>query len=105
MVDSFIERQMKNVAQELFDDKTLRILDSVGKIAAKQGGDNIVENYQLLGMRAIVGLVAAVVAVEAVTSLVGFVVARRSEEQRVERIVRRVLEEERQKEAAQTASK
>ncbi|MBO4353090.1 MAG: hypothetical protein J5818_06315 [Eggerthellaceae bacterium] len=97
MNSSFIERQMENAAKEMFDDKTIRIMKSVGKIASKQGGGNAIENYQLLGKRALIALGVVVVAAQVTTSAIGFVVSRKSEEQRIERVVRRVLEEERQK--------
>ena len=97
MINSIIEQQVQNAAQELLDDKTIKILKGVRRIASKQGGENAIENYQLLGKRTLIALGITIVAVQAVSSAVGFVVSRKSEEQRIERIVRRVLEEERQK--------
>ena len=97
MINSIIEQQVQNAAQELLDDKTIKILKGVRRIASKQGRENAIENYQLLGKRTLIALGITIVAVQAVSSAVGFVVSRKSEEQRIERIVRRVLEEERQK--------
>ena len=97
MITSIVEQQVQNAAQELLDDKTVKILKGVRRLASKQGGDNAIENYQLLGKRTLIALGITIVAVQAVSSAVSFVVSRKSEEQRIERIVRRVLEEERQK--------
>lgn len=80
----------------MFDDKAVRIVKSLSRLAAKQGGESTLENYQLLGKRALIILGVAIVAVQVTTSVVGFVTSRKSEEQRIERVVRRVLEEERQ---------
>ena len=100
MASSLIERQVENAVQDMFDDKAVRIVKSVSRMAARQGGESTIQNYQLLGKRALIVLGVVVVAVQVTTSAVGFVVSRRSEEQRIERVVRRVLEEERQKEKA-----
>lgn len=97
MNSSFVERQVENAVKDMFDDKTIRIVKGVGKIASKQGGSNVIENYQLLGKRALIALGIVVVAAQVTTSAVSFVVSRKTEEQRIERIVRRILEEERQK--------
>ena len=97
MITSIVEQQVHNAAQELLDDKTVKILKGVRRLASKQGGENVIENYQLLGKRTLIALGITIVAVQAVSSAVSFVVSRKSEEQRLERIVRRVLDEERQK--------
>ena len=97
MITSIVEQQVQNAAQELLDDKTVKILKGVRRLASKQGGENAIENYQLLGKRTLIVLGVTIVAVQAVASVVGFVVSRKSEEQRIERIVRRAIEEERQK--------
>ena len=97
MASSIIERQVENAVQDMFDDKAVRFMKGVSKMASKQGGESILENYQLLGKRALIVLGAVIVAVQLTTSAVGFIASRKSEEQRIERVVRRVLEEERQK--------
>lgn len=102
MTSSLIERQVENAVQNMLDDKTVRIVKGVSKIAAKQGGQSTIENYQLLGKRAFIALGIAVVGVQVAASLIGFVASRKSEEQRIERVVRRVLEEERQKAEAES---
>ena len=101
MASTFIERQMENAVQDLLDDKAIRIVRGVRKMAAKQGGETTIENYQLLGKRTLIALGAVIVTVQITTSVIGFVASRKSEEQRVERIIRRVLEEERQKDEAE----
>ena len=94
MDNVFIERQVQRAVWEALGDRGVRLLNGIRKIAAKQGGENAIQNYQLLGKRTLVAAVVAVVAVQAVTSTVGYVVARRNEDKRIEKIVRRVLEEE-----------
>ena len=101
MTGSLIERQVENAVQDMFDDKAVRIVKGVSRMAAKQGGESILQNYQLLGKRALIVLGAVIVTVQVTTSVVGFVMSRRSEEQRIERVVRRVLEEERRKAEAE----
>lgn len=97
MASSFIERQVESAVQDMFDDKAVRIVKSISKMASKQGGESVLENYQLLGKRALIVLGIAIVAVQVTTSAISFVASRKSEEQRIERVVRRVLEEEQQK--------
>ncbi len=97
MASSLLERQLESTVQNVFDDKAVRIVRGINKIASKQGGDSALENYQLLGKRALIVLGVTIVAVQLTSSVISFVVSRRSEEQRIERIVRRVLEEEQQK--------
>ena len=96
MVGALIERQVESAVQDMFDDRAVRFVRRLSKMAAKQGGESTIQNYQLLGKRALIVLGVAVVVVEVATSIVGFVISRKSEEQRIERVVRRVLEEERQ---------
>ena len=90
----FIERQMENALQNRFDDKVVRFVKGISRIAARQGGATTMENYQLLAKRALFVLGGVALTVQ----VISYVVSRRSEEQRIERVVRRVLEEERQKE-------
>lgn len=97
MAGSFIERQVQSYVQGIFGDKAARIVKSVSRMAAKQGGASAAENYQLLGKRALIAFGAVVITAEVAISAVSFVISRRNEEQRIERVVRRVLEEERQK--------
>ncbi len=98
MASSLIERQMENAVQGMLDDKVLAFAKGVSKMAAKQGGESALQNYRLLGKRALIAVGAALVAVQVTASVIGFIASRKSEEQRIERIVRCVLEEERQKE-------
>ena len=101
MTGSLIERQVENAVQDMFDDRVVRIVKGISRIAAKQGGETTVENYQLLGKRALIVLGVTFVTVQVVTSVVGFVTSRKNEEQRIEKVVHRVLEEERQKAEAE----
>ncbi|MBQ9068801.1 MAG: hypothetical protein IJ131_07040 [Eggerthellaceae bacterium] len=95
MPESLVEYQLENALRNVIGDKAGFVMKRVSKLAAKQGGATTLENYKLLGKRALIALGVTVVAVQAVTSLVGMAVSKRNEEQRVERVVRRVLEEER----------
>ena len=99
MDNMFVERQVERAVEDMLGGKAVRVLKGVRRMAAKQGGENVIENYQLLGKRALIVLGAAVVVAQVTTSVVGFVVSRKTEEQRIEQVVRRVLEEERQKES------
>lgn len=105
MVTSLVERQLESAMQDVLNDKAVRIMKVISKVASKQGGESTVENYQLLGKRALIVAGVAFVTVQVTTSVVGFIVSRRSEEQRIERIVRRVLEEQRQEAEAEAKAK
>lgn len=100
MGKSFLERQVENTVKEMFNEKGVRLMRVVQRLAAKQGGENAIENYRLLGKRALIVAGVAIIAIEATTSVVGLVISRKSEEQRMEKIARRVYEEESQKEEA-----
>ncbi|MDO5117382.1 MAG: hypothetical protein Q4D34_02730 [Eggerthellaceae bacterium] len=104
MSSSLIERQVENVVQDVFDDKAVRIVKGISKLAAKQGGESTMQNYKLLGKRALIALAVVVVAVQLTSSAVGFMMSRKNEEKRIEQVVHRVLDEERQKEAAKDVS-
>ena len=91
MASSFIEQQIENIV----GDKTVRIIKGVNELAAKQGGETAVENYQLLGQHSLIALGVAVVAIQIAAVTISLTMSRKAEERRVERIVRRVLEEER----------
>ena len=104
MSGSLIGRQVENVVQDVLDDKAVRVAKGISKLAAKQGGESTLQNYQLLGKRALIALVAVIVGVQLVSSAVGFVMSRKNEEKRIEQVVRRVLDEERQKADASAAS-
>lgn len=96
MAGSLIKRHVKAV----LGTKAIRALKNVGELAAKQGGESTIENYKMLGKRAIVVAGVAVVALQVATFAIGTAISRKSEEQRIERVVHRVLEEERQKQEA-----
>jgi len=97
MAGSYIERQMESAVEDMMNDKAVQVVKAISKLASKQGGESVIENYQLLGKRALIVAGVAIVSVQVVSAAVNFVVSRRSEEQRIEKVVRRVLAEERQK--------
>jgi hypothetical protein len=92
------------MVQKAMGEKGLMALESISKMAAQQGGENILDNYRLLGKRALIVAGVAIVAVEVVSSVASYAISRKFEDQRIEAIVRRVMEEERQKEAALQAN-
>ena len=97
MTNTFIERQLENSLKGVLGNRAVRVVRAISKMAAKQGGESAIENYQMLGKRALVVVGVIAVAVQVTASTVGYVISRRREEQRIEQIVHRVLEEERQK--------
>ena len=96
-VDSIIERQVESAVQDMLDDRAVRAMKGISRVAARQGGESTLHNYRLLGKRALIVVGAVIVVVQATVSAAGFVMSRKSEERRIEQVVRRVLEEERQK--------
>ena len=100
MVNEIVERQIESAVHDAVGEKAVQIMRFIGKFASKQGGDSAIENYQLLGKRALIVAGVAIIAIEATTSVVGLVISRKSDEQRMEKIARRVYEEEAQKEEA-----
>lgn len=101
MASDFVERQIESAVRDVVDDKAVRIMKAVSKIAAKQGGGSTLENYQLLGKRALITLGVVIITLQVTTSTVSFIRSRKNEEKRIEQVVRRVLEEERQKAEAE----
>ena len=101
MVNEIVERQIEAAVRDTISEKAMQIMKSVGKIASKQGGESMIENYQLLGKRALIVVGSVVVVVQVVSWVGGLVVSRRMEKKRIEQTVRRVLEEERAKEATE----
>ena len=89
---SLFEHQLEGAMRDAIGETGIRVIKGVDKIASRQGGENAIHNYQLLGKRALIVFGAVFVGVQVVSS----VIARRNEERRIERVVRRVLEEERQ---------
>lgn len=96
MAGSLIKRHIAAV----LGSKAIRALKGYGKLAAKQGGETIIDNYKLLGKRTIIAAGVTVVAAQVATFAIGTAISRKHEEQRIERVVQRVLEEERQKQEA-----
>ena len=95
MINALVERQLANAVQSVGGERAVRALKSLSKLAARQGGANALENYQLLGKRAAVvgGVALAVVQVGGLAAAVA--ISRRNEQRRIEKTVRKVLAEER----------
>lgn len=90
-VEHFIEQAVANAV----GNKAGKIMRGVNALAAKQGGENAIQNYQLLGKRALIAVGVAFVVVQVVTAVGTTIASRKREEQRIEQTVRRVLDEER----------
>ena len=105
MVSKIVEHGIENAVDELFDDKTARIVKTVGKAAVKKAGEKItekgVQSTLQVGRKALIALGAVVVTVQVATTVIGLVVLHKAQDRRTERIVRRVLEEENQKAKAE----
>ena len=97
MVNALVESQIEKAVRETVGESAVQLFRGVSKIAAKQGGESALENYQLLGKRALIVFGVALVTANVAISAVSFVVSRRSEEKRIEKTVRRILEEEKHK--------
>lgn len=100
-MNNAIEGAIQNALHETFGDDAIQIVQRVNKIAERQGGKNLVENYQILGKRVLIVAGVAVVGISAATWIGRTIIARRLEAARVEKIVRRILEEERAKQEAE----
>lgn len=94
LLEKKVESAIQDAVKEAVGKKAMSIVRGVSKIASKQGGATAIENYQLLGKRALIVAGVAIVVVNVVTWTVGGAVSRKLEEKRVERIVRRVLAED-----------
>lgn len=100
MTNPLIEQHIENVVHDAIGDTAMNVVKRVSALAAKQGGQTSIENYQLLGKRALIAIGVAIVAVQVVTSVAGLKISRKMEEKRIEETVRRVLAEEREREQA-----
>lgn len=98
MFNDIVETQIEAAFQDALGDKAVKLVKGLSTIASKQGGSNAVENYKLLGQRALIVAGVAIVVVNIASWAVGTVVSRKLEEKRIEQTVRRVLAEEREKE-------
>ena len=105
MDSAYIERQVEGAVQDVIGDKAVSLMRGVSKIASKQGGQNSIENYQLLGKRALIAIGVVFVTVQVATWAGGLVISRKMEQKRIEDTVRRVLAEERAKEREYVESK
>lgn len=98
MMNALVERQVANAVQNMAGERALHVLKGIGKLAARQGGANTVENYQLLGKRALIVGGVALAAIQVGTTAAGLAISRRTEKRRVEKLVRETLEKERLRE-------
>ena len=103
MVNAIMEQQIENAVHDAIGEKAVQIMRGVSKVASKQGGETSLENYQLLGKRALIVVGVVLVTVQLATWVGKLTVSRRMEEKRIEQTVRRILEEERQREAEEEA--
>ena len=99
MGNTMIERQIESVVQDVVSDNVSKLMRGISKVAAMQGGKSTIENYQLLGKRALVVAGVAFTVVQVVTWVGSTVVARRMEKKRIDEAVRRALAEERARQA------
>ena len=97
-MNSLMEYQIESAVHDAIGDKAIQLMRGVSKLASKQGGETAVENYQLLGKRALIVAGVAIVSVQVVTGIFNLVVSRKREQKRIEETVRRVLAEERARE-------
>ena len=104
-MNSIMERQIENAVHDAIGEKAVQVMKGVSKMASKQGGETALENYQLLGKRALIVAGAVIVAVQLATWAGSLAVSRKMEEKRIEQTVRRVLAEEREREANDAAAK
>ena len=94
MVGKLVEHGIENAVDNLLDDKTARIVKTVGKAAVKQAGKSIKENNHLIGKKTLVVAGAAIVVAQAAATAIGLVVLHKAQEKRMERVVRKVVREE-----------
>ena len=104
MVNDLVEQRIVSAVNEALGERAVKVLKGVYSLASKQGGGNAVENYQILGKKALVVAGVVVVVIQVATWVGGTVISRRLERRRIEQTVRRVLEEERQRELAEAES-
>ena len=97
-MNAIVEQQIKNTVEGTLGPKAMQALRGIGKLAARQGGESTLENYQLLGKRALVVGGIAVAVVQTGILIGGIALTRRSEKHRIEKTVRKILAEERARE-------
>ena len=98
MMNALVEKQVEAAVRDALGSNGVKLVKGLRKLAERQGGANPVENYQLLGKRAAIGLGAAVLAVNVGGAIVGSVLSRRSQKRQIEKAVAEALERERLRE-------
>ena len=101
MVSSLVEHQIENAVDDLFDEKTARVVKGVGKMAVKHVGKAANQGHHFLTKRPLAVLGGVIVGVQIVTAVTTIIVLRKTEDQRIERVVRAVLKEEHRMEKAE----
>ena len=97
-MNTFIEKQIDAVLKKALGQQALTILKSINKIAERQGGRNILQNYQLLGKRAAIGAGVAITAVSLGGGAIGVTVKRRLRQRHIEKTSVETCEIERMRE-------
>ena len=95
MANQFLEKQLESIVKSTFGPQAVTVVKEIAKIAERQGGNSIIENYQLLSKRALIGVGAAI----AVVNVGGMVVSRYAQKRQIEKAVAKALAEERAREA------
>ena len=98
LANSFIEKQIESTVRSVLGANGVKVMRLVDKIAARQGGTNIIENYQLLGKRAAVVFGTAVVVVSVGGTIISSIAYRRSQKRMIDKAVAEALERERLRE-------
>ena len=93
-MSTLVEAQIEQVVKDSLNQSVSRVFRTVKWLAARQGGRSFIENYQLLGKRALIVFGTAFVTFNVVVGVSSRIIARRNEEIRMRKIVQRVLEEE-----------
>lgn len=97
-IQNAMQDAVHNAMRGAMGDNAAQLIQGIRKLASKQGGKTEIENYKLLGKRALVVAGVGIATVQVVSWVGGTLISRKLEAKRVEKIVRRILEEERQKE-------
>ena len=102
MDNVFVEKWIERAVSDALGPKAMRFMRGLDKLASLQGGSNAVENYQLLGKRALIvgGAVLTVVQIGGLAAIVA--ISNKSEKRRIEKAVRKALAEERRNELKQS---
>ena len=101
MVSKIVEHGLENAVDNLLDDKTARVVKSVGKVAIKQAGKSIKENNHLISKKTLAVAGTVILIAQVATTAIGLAVLHKAQEKRMERVVRKVVREEIEKAKAE----